>query len=474
MTEQLIKDAIELAREPSPTLASETIEKLFASPGRVPSMSQREKRSFFALQMYRGDQLAFLRANSFESAEDFSRRQGKTAVNFTRLVIDVLGMLYKENVSRRFTANGKMRERLEEVLAGGEFNAFMSQVDRLSRLLGTIAIRPFYEDGSVTHWIYPPHRFRAIADDANPMKAKAVVIHWTNDRGRATQIWTADKYVSLENGKVAEELDHEYGCVPFVFARDKFDIESFYSAGRGFNVAYHNLLINERLSDLAYTIKMQGFGVLEVKNPDPSAPLSLGPGSAISFQVGPGDVAGIDFKHPGAPIEGLIRDIEFLIRQLLVSERIPESALSVSATSNSSGVAIVAAGSPVIEDRRERIPILRAVENDIACMTARVIAAHEDGFPEDADVSALVNYPEPEIAWSIEDRIRRDEFLLRNELISPWEILYRDNPDGYSSIQDAKESYLARRREMRDLGSRMEDGGSSGNFADGGVRGPGK
>ncbi|MBI4567308.1 MAG: hypothetical protein HY719_02810 [Planctomycetes bacterium] len=422
----------------------------------------REIECRFALEMYRGRQMRFLSPGAGEPLEEFRRRPGKAFLNLTRLVIDVLSLLYKAPPERTATGSRTVASRLVRVWSENSMDLLFLAVDRLTRLLGTVAVRPFYEGGRVRYWLYPSHRLRVIEDDSAPWKPRAVVISWTKPAGRSgaagggrgqaarrAHVWTAQRFADLTDGVVTDNRAHGYGRVPLTVFRDRWSYEGFFSEGRGAAVAHQNCAVNEKLSDLGYTVKMQGFGVMQVVNPDPRQSLAVGPGNTLVFQVAAGDPYGIEYKSPNAPLEALIADLRFSIEELLRSQRVPESAISVNTVAGASGVAIAAAQSPVIEDRAERVQLFREGETDLVDATLRVIRAHEPGFEfHDDSYRFRVNFPEPEASGSARDRIERDEFLLRHRLIAPWELMFRDNPDGFRDLPEARLLYFRRLRDL--------------------------
>jgi hypothetical protein len=339
-------------------------------------------------------------------------------------------------------ASDLLAARIRKMWQDDPIDPVLLQADRLARLMGVVAIRPYYEGGRVRLWIYPPHQTRIVPDDTNPFHPAAVVFHWTavSETGQARRVahvWTARSYARVVDGRVDEEMAHLYGRIPVTFVHDTLAFDGFWTAGRGNEIAHQNAVINNKLSDLAYTCKMQGFGVLEIVNPDPHRPLVLSPGRAIEFRVAQGDPYGITWKTPSAPIGELIGDIRFAIEQLLASQRIPVSAVSVRANAASSGVAIEAERVPLHEERAERIQTFRVVERDLlSCMSA-VIAAHEPAFAGLTDgISLSLDFPEPASAAGAA-QLAADRFALKHGLTTPAELLMRENPDGFTVPDDA-------------------------------------
>ena len=189
--------------------------------------------------------------------------------------------------------------------------------------------------------------------------------------------------------------------------------------------------------------------MLEVVNPDPSQEIVIAPNRAIQFRVMDNEPYGINFKHPNAPISDLIDDIKFDIEQMLLTYRIPESAITVHLSKASSGVAIVAAQTPLHEILQERANLFRMYESDLLDCTLRVLAKSDKTMDEttrreisNSKFNLRVDFPEPALNLSHTDKIADLEFKLKHKLITPWELMYQENPDGFEDENDAKEHYL--------------------------------
>jgi hypothetical protein len=397
----------------------------------------------FAWDMYRGDQLRYLPRLPGESALEFQRRPHKQFLNLTRVVIDVLSQLYRRPVQRRIHAPEAARERIARVHARNPMDRMLLGVDRLARLQGVCAVMISYENDEVRYWPWPAHRLIILPDALRPDSPLAVIAFAAGD-GSLCHVWTSLRCSTVAGGRVIREADHGYGRVPFAFVHDRLPVDGFWVEGRGRSLAWANNEFNAKLSELAHTVAMQGFGVMEIVNPDPAQELAIGPARAIRFTVSGNEPFGVNFKSPGAPIGALIEDLEFLLRTLLKTQRVPESLLSVQPLSNQSGVSILAQQTPVLEDRIERQSVFRAFEQDLIDATTAVLAAHEG--PQQP-VQVQLNFPEPELEQSVSERIAADEFRLRHGLVTPWELMQRDNPDRFTDIEEAKqvwESNLSR------------------------------
>jgi|GEM_PF-2495369 len=415
----------------------------------------------FQYEMYRGNQLAFLEPHPAESEAEFLARPHLRTMNLTRVVIDVLSGLYRKPVERSlFDGSQSWRDLLSAAQREHRMDTLMAGADRMTRLQGIAAIQVLWHDDALKLRLVPAHRIAVIPDPIDPSKVQAVVMLssgklW-DERGYSraadfADIWTADEYARVRDGKVSERHAHGYGAPPFVILRDRQAIDGFFVEGRGRSLCYDNAVLNARLSDLAQVVALQGFGVMEIVNPDPAQELKLGPGRALAFRVDRDTPFGVNYKQPGAPIREMVEELSEFIRHILLAQRIPERALSVSVTSNASGLSIQASNSPVLEDRVERATLFRAAEQEIHEMCVRVASLHSGLHAKDAP-RLRVNYPEPDLAESLAERREHDEWMLARGLTTPWAIMLRDNPDAFESPEEARAVWELQSEELRKLG----------------------
>jgi hypothetical protein len=397
----------------------------------------RRTQARFTWDMYCGDQLRYIPRLPGESAADFLRRPHKQFLNVTRVIIDVLSQLYRRPVERTLDADATTRERIARVWDRNTPDRLLLDCDRLTRLLGVSAVRVSYEAGEVRYWPWPAHRLIAIPDPDRPDTPQAVIAFAAGD-GSLAHVWSPERVSTVAGGRVLLEQEHGLRRVPFAFVHDRLPVDGFWVEGRGRSVAYANAEFNAKLSELAHTVAMQGFGVMEIVNPDPAKDIAIGPGRAIAFNVSGHEPFGVNFKSPNAPITDLIADLEFLLRTLLKTQRIPESVLSVNVAANVSGVSVLAQQTPVLEDRTERQQVFRAFEQELLDVTLAVLREHEGGANE---AKLHVNYPEPQLEQSAAERMAVDDWRLRHGLTTPWEIMRRDDPDAYETLDQARAAY---------------------------------
>ncbi len=452
----LIEDAIKLAGRPDwygSTGAPAGTRRSVAAAGE----SAGEEECWFFLQMYKGLHEQFVEKYPDETVEEFARRW-KCTINLTRPIVDILSGLYRRAPLRHIEAAERVEARLQKVWRESEIDSFMLAVDRLTRLTGTIAVRPYYDKAArrLRYWLYTRDKLRVIEDEENPFVPKAVVVRWiARDHRRPWKIvhlahvWTANEFTKLVDGVEVKgaRAEHGMGRIPLVFFHDHTDFESFFTYGRGRDVCAANCVINNKLTHKLEAVIFQGLGVPVITNPSPNTELVISPKRAIAIDLPAGREGGLEFVSPNAPIAELIKDVEADIQNLLLVNRIPESAIRIKA-GIASGASIVAENIPLLEDRTERARLFAPKERELVDLTLLTLNEFEDDFDFAAGIEKSnfrIDYKEPEFPLNVSERINRDKFLLDNDLIQPWQIWMRDDPDRFMSEKEAKAKWLESR-----------------------------
>jgi len=389
--------------------------------------SPRQRLARLAHDFYLGEQLRYVERNPDETPEEFSKRP-KAMLNVTRLVVDVLSGLYKDPPLRRALVPGgpggpggsdgredaALSARLEDVWYANNIDGFMLAVDRCVRATGTAAVRVYYDpdhrgegEGEIVYWFYPSQMLSGIADPERPWRPLGLVIRWSAQdvRGRAenrAEIWTAERYGEVRGSEVRWEANR-LGEIPVVLVRDEPAQgvigrlgTNLFPRGRGWEVAGANRVLNTRLSDDLWTLKMQGFGVPVLLNPPPDVQerFVLSPGRALAFGGEPEQEAGLSFAAPGAPLADLRADVAERIRQILLANRIPEDAIAARLVGGASGIAIRSTQIPIEIDRDERRRVFERAERELFDLTLRALNAHEPDTALDEGSWLEIEYPE--------------------------------------------------------------------------------
>lgn len=431
--------------------------------GDIPD-SAREQFSAFCWAMYKGHQERYLDRHEDEDPAEFLNRPQKRTFNVTKLVISTLSKLYHKPPTRKHKdddpATEHLRDRLDEIWAAEIFNRSMQEVDRRCRLLGTVAVRPMYDPtlpGKIRLWLYMSHQLRVIPDPVAPWQPAAVIerVH-PFGRERSTTIWTDTWFVDMRRKSEVTVTAHGLGRIPHVFCRDELVYTSFFAEGRGRVLCSPNAILNNDLSDLEEIKQMQGFSLLELVNPAEDKQ-RVGPREAHTFRPTDNTTPfGARFVSPNAPLDELRADCTDQVDQILHANGVPAAALGAEISRRTlSGASIRAAMQPIVADNKERESLFKPFESELADSMLRMVRRHEPGFvydPESQRPEFSVVYQPMEFPLDTRDQVVKDDFDIAQAVTTPAGVMRRDNPELYSTHEEAVAQWQENLAELRSAG----------------------
>lgn len=441
-----------------------------------PPDAVREAHAAFCYAMWNNYGSRYIDRNQAEKPEEFIDRPRRHTIALTRLVINILSKLYHKPPTRTIDpSTPKHVENALQAVWSPAFNLALQDIDRLTRLLGTVAVRPFYDPdspGSIRLWAFLSHQLRVVPDPERPWRAAAVIERVQPfRRGGLVNIWTDEWFAVLGSGEQVKATRHKLGRIPHTFFRDTRSFTSFFVEGRGRMLCDQAALINNKMTDLAEIEQMQGYSVAEVYNPD-GDPV-FGPRQAIVFRPGPDDRRqyGVKFVSPGAPIEALRRAINEDIAQVLRDNGVPDAALGAAIQQRQlSGAAIRAAMQPITDDLEDRGRMFSVFELDLAdsCMatlsryTPTTPGVDHDGQPVEGRgflYDPRTMRPKFTMQWAKLDTpmdtsevVKREEFDIANGVRTPPDLMFERFPERYKDRPAAVDGWRANLQEMADLG----------------------
>lgn len=449
-----------------------------------PPDSVREAHAAFCYAMWSNYGSRYIDRNQAEKPEEFIDRPRRHTIALTRLIISILSKLYHKPPTRTLDASTPehVKSALQAIWSPA-FNLALQDVDRLTRLLGTVAVRPFYDPespGRIRLWAFLSHQLRVVPDPERPWRPAAVIERVQPfRRGGLVNIWTDEWFAQLGNGNEVKCTRHKLGRIPHTIFRDSRSFTSFFVEGRGRMLCDPHALINNKLTDLAEIEQMQGYSIAEVYNPE-GEPV-FGPRQAIVFRPGPDDRRqyGVKFVSPGAPIVELRRAIDQDISQVLRDNGVPDAALGAAIQQRQlSGAAIRAAMQPITDDLEDRGRMFSVFELDLAdaCLctlaayTPPVQATDEQGAPVMDEQGAQATAPgfvyDPEtqrpkftMQWAKLDmpmdtgeKVKREEFDVAQGVQTPADLMFERFPEKFKDRDAALDGWRSNLEEMKALG----------------------
>ena len=350
-----------------------------------------------------------------------------TLTNFTKKFINKISRIYTLGAKRNV---GNQTEQYESLIQSKDVR--MKHSERMTRLLGTVANRVYWMDGVFDY--RPIYYFEVYFDD-NPFKPTSIVYPLLNSTADLSntdilqwEFWDTEKYgVMNEEGKIVSEFENPYGIIPFVFTHREDQIDSFFVEGAT-DIVNCNEQVNIALTELNLGMRFNMFGQPWVNGIRSDQSL-LRAGSNTILDMGEEGVYNI--TSPQGNIVEAIENIKFQMELVALNNHLfiqfAESGGEVP-----SGISLMIKDLDRKEDYYDDIALWRMYEKDFYDVEKSIASYIGISLPDEFGVDFYeVEYPK-----TVQDQILKDDFDIKNNLITRAKIMVRDNKD--LSIEQAQ------------------------------------
>ena len=350
-----------------------------------------------------------------------------TLTNFTKKFINKISRIYTLGAKRNV---GNQTEKYESLIQSKDVR--MKHSERMTRLLGTVANRVYWMDGVFDY--RPIYYFEVYFDD-NPFKPTSIVYPLLNSTADLSntdilqwEFWDTEKYgVMNEEGKIVSEFENPYGMIPFVFTHREDQIDSFFVEGAT-DIVNCNEQVNIALTELNLGMRFNMFGQPWVNGIRSDQSL-LRAGSNTILDMGEEGVYNI--TSPQGNIVEAIENIKFQMELVALNNHLfiqfAESGGEVP-----SGISLMIKDLDRKEDYYDDIALWRMYEKDFYDVEKAIASYNGISLPDEFGVDFYeVEYPK-----TVQDQILKDDFDIKNNLITRAKIMIRDNKD--LSMQQAQ------------------------------------
>lgn len=276
----------------------------------------RKREAEKSLDYYWGNQKAYLEGlldEHFGVDEAASLRKQAAFLNFVRRVTDEVSLIYKEAPKRIFSENPKGQALAEGIYKNARADLVLKHISAYAWLLGTVFLKIAFRRGQIELDVLTPDLVDVIQDGEDPTRAKALITaqtlydtpgleveytYWGED-GRHLKFdsWGKPKNIPGNPDGVNPYRDERGESVlPFVVFRRDFPDGRFFVEGMADLICAQDV-INVKLTELSYLIKMQSFGQPVFKGMDDEhKQIAVGPGKPIRIPLH-AVAEGADFKY---------------------------------------------------------------------------------------------------------------------------------------------------------------------------------
>ena len=345
--------------------------------------------------------------------------------NITKKFINKMSRIYtvgaSRNVNNKYSALTKLKD------------TKMKHIERMTRLIGTIATRIVYMDTENPYFDYQPVYYFHPFFGNDPFKPVAIsypLMNYTEDSSKSdsTQYihWNSEEYVIFdEEGNILEENAHGYGVLPFVFTHREHQTDSFYVEGAN-DIVSANEHINITMTEMQLGLRFQMFGQPVVSGADLGNRQRFG--SDVILEL-PSD-ANYDIKSPSGDIIKVIENVKFQM-ELVAQNNHLYVQFAQDGGETPSGIALKIKDLERFEDYQDDLALFNLYEHKMYDIEKILASSFGVNLPN----NLKIDFNEPEYPMTVQDQIALDMHRLNLGLISKAELMVEYNKD--LSIQEA-------------------------------------
>ena len=399
------------------------------------SHAQARRREIYKLiDYYSGTETQKYISRYFDA--DAFREIPLYSANFTKRFINKMSRIY--NVG----ANRNVGSRYDELTITKD--ARMKHIEKMTRLVGTVATQVIYRDGDMPHFDYRPVYYFDVHMGDNPFVPQAItypILHNVNEvydtRKLEYAYWDANIYAHFdEDGNIMNEYEHGYGVIPFVFTHRENQIDSFFVEGAN-DIVECNEQVNITMTELQLGLRFQMFGQPYVTGVYSDKGMKR-TGSDQILDLPEGSTFGI--ASPGGSIDSVIESVKFQV-DLVAQNNHLYVQFAQDGGEVPSGIALKIKDLERFEDYQDDIELWRMYEHELYHVERAIAGYNGINLPNELKLDFI----EPEYPKTVQDQILLDNHALQNNLTTQPEMMVKQNKD--LSIEEAREIVKANKQE---------------------------
>ena len=347
--------------------------------------------------------------------------------NFTRRFVNKMSRIYTVGASRNVNEQYSVLSRKKD--------ARMKHVERMTRLVGTIATQVIYREDLYCFDYRPIYYFNAHFSENNPFIPTAItypILFGVDDPSFTEKLqyayWDANNYVHYdEDGNIMNEYEHGYGIIPFVFTHKEELIDSFFVEGSN-DIMSCNEHVNITMTELQLGMRFQMFGQPFITGLNGDKKLERA-GSDTILDLPEGATYGI--ASPEGDINAVIEAVKFQI-DLVAQNNHLYVQFAQDGGETPSGIALKIKDLERFEDYQDDLELWKMYEDDFYQVEKALASYNNIKLPEELSI----DFNEPEYPKTVQDQVLLDNHRLENNLATQAQLLVEYNKD--LSIEEAE------------------------------------
>ena len=348
--------------------------------------------------------------------------------NIVKKFINRMSKIYtigaKRNVNKKY-------EVLTEVK-----NARMKQMERMTRLLGTVATYVMYNEEKEQFDYRPIYYFEPYFGD-NVYQPESIVypmMHGHADLSDTEELqyayWDSEICVKFdENGNVLKEVKHNLGVLPFVFTHREEQLDSFFVEGAS-DLVSANEHVNITMTEMQLGLRFQMFGQPVISGLiSDNNQVRAGSDEILTLPEG----SSYNIVAPQGNVQAVIENIKWQIELVALNNHLFVT-FAQSGGEVPSGISLMIKDLERHEDFIDDIELYRQYEHSFYQIEHAISEINSLGLPEPKRFK--VDFSEVEYPMTTQDKIMLNEYKLKHNLITEAQILADENKD--ISVEEAE------------------------------------
>ena len=348
--------------------------------------------------------------------------------NFTKRFINKMSRIYtvgaNRNVGNAYSNLTVMKD------------SRMKHIERMTRLIGSVATQVVFIDGDMPHFDYRPVYYFDVHLGDNPFKPEAItypILMNSDDVSYTDKLkyayWDKGIYALYdEDGNILEEYEHGYGVLPFVFTHRENQLDSFFVDGAD-DIVSCNEHVNITMTELQLGLRFQMFGQPYVTGLQADKRLERA-GSDTILDLPEGSI--FDIVAPEADLQSVIETVKFQV-DLVAQNNHLYVQFAQDGGEVPSGIALKIKDLERFEDYQDDLELWKMYEHEMYEIEKEIADYNNIKLPQ----ALKLDFNEPEYPKTMQDQILWDNHRLQNNLVTQAKLMVEYNDD--LTIKEAEE-----------------------------------
>ncbi len=402
-------------------MTNKTVEEIIADSVKEVKLNKQRARRDWVRKMldYYGGNATTQYIEDYFSSSAFQEIPCYNA-NFTRRFVNKMSRIYTVGANRNINK--------QYDLLTIKKDARMKHVERMTRLMGTVATQVVYKEfNGMPYFDYRPvYYFDVHLED--PFTPSAIMypllmqpedIDYTKNLEWA--YWDKSIYVHYDgDGNVIDEYEHGYGVLPFLFTHREEQVDEFFVDGAN-DIVDCNEQVNIAMTEMQLGLRFQMFGQPYMTGVDSDKRIErAGSDQILDLPEG----ATYNIASPAGDINAVIENIKFQL-DLVAQNNHLYVQFAQDGGETPSGIALKIKDLERFEDYQDDIELWRMYEHELYYIEREIAAYNNINLPE----KLKLDFNEPEYPKTIQDQVTLDEHRLKHHMIDEIDLLMEYNKD---------------------------------------------